>query len=359
MSGTAGLTAAGSEARVPEQGGSLEWAGELLVPALREAVAELPEPERLIEGYHRGWHPADGRPPSPAAEPGGRPGGKAVRPALVFLAARAVGGTAECAVPGAVAVELVHDFSLLHDDVIDGDPLRRHRPAAWTVYGTPAAVLAGDALLVVALRTLSAVPGVRGAAALRELVATLADLMRGQSQDVAFEREERVGARDYLAMAEGKTGALMGGACALGAVLAGADERRVAALREFGRRLGVAFQCADDLLAIWGDSRRSGKPVGADLAARKKSLPVVVALADDGAAGRGLAELYGRPGPLDAAAVAAAARLVEEAGGRAATEREAQRQVTAALRALAGARPAPEAYRQLHAVAQAMTRRDR
>lgn len=354
MSGTAGLTAPEAEARVPEQGGSLEWAGELVAPALRKAVAGLPEPERLIEGYHRGWHEADGE-RRPAA---GRPGGKAVRPALVFLAARAVGGTEEHAVPGAVAVELVHDFSLLHDDVIDGDPLRRHRPAAWTVYGTPSAVLAGDALLVVALRTLSAVPGPRGAAALRELVAALADLMRGQSQDVAFEKAAQVGAHDYLAMAEGKTGALMGGACALGGVLAGADERRVAGLREFGRRLGVAFQCADDLLAIWGDSRRSGKPVGADLAARKKSLPVAVALAGDTAAGRALAELYERPEPLDAAGVAAAARLVEEAGGRTATEREAQRQVAAALKALACTEPPPEVYRQLHALATAMTRRD-
>ncbi|GAA2276768.1 dimethylallyltransferase [Streptomyces ruber] len=355
MSGTAGLTAPEAEVRVPGQGGSLEWAGELLTPALREAMAGLPEPERIVEGYHRGWTEADGEPLAAV----GRPGGKAVRPALVFLAAKAVGGTVDHAVPGAVAVELVHDFSLLHDDVIDGDPLRRHRPAAWTVYGTPAAVLAGDALLVVALRTLSAVPGPRGAAGLRELVTVLADLMRGQSRDVAFEKAPRVGARDYLAMAEGKTGALMGGACALGGVLAGADEHRVAALREFGRRLGVAYQCVDDLLAIWGDSRRSGKPVGADLAARKKSLPVAVALADDGTAGRRLARLYERPEPLTPADVAVAARLVEEAGGRTATEREAQRQVTAALKALARAEPPPDVQRQLHAVAMAMTRRDR
>ncbi len=355
MSGAAELTAPEKEARVPGQGGSLEWARDLVAPALREAVAELPGPERLVEGYHRGWHGADGG-PLPAA---GRTGGKAVRPALVLLAAQAVGGAAECAVPGAVAVELVHDFTLLHDDVIDGDPLRRHRPAAWTVYGTPSAVLAGDALLVVALRTLSAVPGARGAAALRELVAVLDDLMRGQSQDVAFERAARVTAPEYLAMAEGKTGALMGGACALGGVLAGAGEHRVAALREFGRRLGVAFQCADDLLAIWGDSRRSGKPVGADLAARKKSLPVAVALTGDSTAGRRLAELYERPGPLDAAGLEAAASLVEEAGGRAATEREAQRQLTAALQALARAEPLPEAYRHLRRMATAMTRRDR
>ncbi|GGZ33803.1 polyprenyl synthetase family protein [Streptomyces poonensis] len=357
MSGVAELTVPEAEARVPgQQGGSLQWARDLVAPALREAVEGLPEPERLVEGYHRGWHEADG---GPLRAADGRPGGKAVRPALVLLAARAVGGTAECAVPGAVAVELVHDFTLLHDDVIDGDPLRRHRPAAWTVYGTPSAVLAGDALLVVALRTLSAVPGPRGAAALRELVAALADLMRGQSQDVAFEERARVGAHEYLAMAEGKTGALMGGACALGGLLAGASEHRVAGLREFGRRLGVAFQCVDDLLAIWGDSRRSGKPVGADLAARKKSLPVAVALAADSPAGRRLAELYERPEPLDAADVAAAARLVEEAGGRTATEREAQRQITVALRALAAAEPLPEVYRQLHSLAMATTRRDR
>ncbi|MFI9200926.1 polyprenyl synthetase family protein [Streptomyces sp. NPDC053048] len=317
----------------------------------------MPEPEGLVAGYHRGWHEADGSPPrDPRA---GERGGKAVRPALVFLAARAVGGSAECAVPAAVAVELIHDFSLLHDDVIDGDTLRRHRPTAWMVYGTPAAVLTGDALLVSALRTLAASPAPFADTAVREALETLGELMVGQSQDVAFEKCSDVMVQQYLSMAAGKTGALMGCACALGGVLAGAEDERVSGLREFGRCLGVAFQCVDDLLGIWGESVHSGKPVGADVVARKKSLPVVAALADDGSAGRRLAALYERPEPLDEATVAFAAELIEQAGGRERTEQEVKRQTTAAMRALSRAEPNAEVYGQMHGLATLLTARDR
>ncbi|MFJ3580816.1 polyprenyl synthetase family protein [Streptomyces sp. NPDC090127] len=336
----------------------LREARSLLAPALRDAIDGLPGPEARIARYHRGWCEADGS-EVPSSGDDVR-GGKAVRPALVFLAARAVGGLPESAVPGAVAVELVHDFSLLHDDVIDGDPLRRHRPAAWTVYGVPSAVLAGDALLVQALRVLEAAPEPLADAAVRETMAMLADLTFGQSQDVAFEKVGSVGVRQYVDMAAGKTGALMGCACALGGILAGADRERVVGLREFGRCLGVAFQCVDDLLGIWGDSSRSGKPVGADLAARKKSLPVVAALADEQhPAGRGLAALYAQQAPLSEAEITLAADLVEEAGGREATEQEVTRQTAAAMRALSRARPTAEVYRQMHELAMLLTRRDR
>ncbi|MGW7198888.1 polyprenyl synthetase family protein [Streptomyces chryseus] len=335
--------------------GVFSWARDLVMPALREAVDRLPAPERRIAGYHRGWNEADGSPAPPAV---GEGAGKAVRPALVLLSAQAVGAPAECAVPGAVAVELVHDFSLLHDDVIDADRLRRHRPAAWAVFGVPAAVLAGDALLISGLTTLAASATPHWAAAVRELSSALDDLLRGQSQDVAFESTDGVTPEDYLAMAAGKTGSLMACACALGAVLAGVPESRVGGLRDFGRHLGIAFQCVDDLLGIWGRTERSGKPVGADVAARKKSLPVAVALADHGAAGRRLAGLYSRPEPLDAADVALATDLIERAGGREATELEARRQVTSAMRALARAQPVPSVYRQLHDIALLLTHRD-
>ncbi|MGA5198391.1 polyprenyl synthetase family protein [Streptomyces exfoliatus] len=328
----------------------------LVAPAVEQAVAALPEPEARVAGYHRGRH-GPGSGPLPVT--GHRAGGKAVRPALAFLAARAVGGTAEAAIPGAVAVELVHDFSLLHDDVIDGDPLRRHRPAAWTVYGVPAAVLTGDALLVAALRTVRATPGPTAHAAVGELLDMLGELLVGQSMDVAFEKHRQVGVEQYLAMAAGKTGALMGCACAVGGVLAGARPERVEGLRDFGRSLGVAYQCVDDLLGIWGSSERSGKPVGADLAARKKSLPVVAALGAGGPASERLAELYGLPQPLDRGQIALAAELVEEAGGRQATEREAARHTALAMRALSRAEPDAETYRQLEELARMLTSRDR
>ncbi|MET9546867.1 polyprenyl synthetase family protein [Streptomyces sp. NPDC006627] len=329
-----------------------DWIDELLTPALRAAVAALPAAEARAASYHRGWCEADGT-PSVAV----RGGGKSVRSRLAMLCAVAVGGTPGDAVPGAVAVELVHDFTLLHDDVIDGDALRRYRPAVWSAFGTPAAVLTGDALLAAGLRAVAEVP-VRGAAAVRELVDTLLDLVAGQSNDVAFESACGVSVPDYLAMAEGKTGALMGCACALGGVLAGADDEQVRGLRDFGRRLGVAFQCADDVLGIWGRTAHSGKPVGADVAARKKSLPVVAALTGEGEASRRLRAMYGSPTPFDARDVALAARLVEEAGGRRFAEEEAHRQVAAALRSLSCARPAPDAYQQLSAIARGMVGRD-
>ncbi|MFJ3442750.1 polyprenyl synthetase family protein [Streptomyces sp. NPDC086081] len=331
----------------------LGWVDDLLNPALRSAVAALPDAENRVARYHRGWCEADGTPVETAARTG-----KAVRPALSLLAAAAVGGSPELAVPGAVAVELVHDFTLLHDDVIDGDALRRHRPAAWSVFGTPAAVLTGDALLVSALRALADVPAQRAAEAVQELVTTLLELVEGQSRDVAFEKAPEVSVAQYLAMAEGKTGSLIGCSCALGGILAGADAERVRGLREFGRRLGVAFQCADDVLGIWGRTSRSGKPVGSDLAARKKSLPVVLALSGEGAAAERLRALYATARPLDERDVTLARALVEEAGGREAAEQEARRQVSAALRALSWARPTPDTYRQLQDIAWAMTHRE-
>ncbi|MGW7349581.1 polyprenyl synthetase family protein [Streptomyces sp. NPDC054854] len=332
----------------------LEWASRLVEPALRGAVARLPEPEGRITGYHRGWHDADGR-PLPAAGVGG----KAVRPALVLLSACAVGGSAQDAVAGAVAVELIHDFSLLHDDVIDGDPLRRHRPAAWTVYGTPSAVLAGDALLVAALHTLRDAPCSVADGAVREMLRMLGELMVGQSQDVAFAGAEHVEVEQYLAMAAGKTGALMACACAIGGILVGARPQQVDGLRDFGHHLGVAFQCVDDLIGIWGSSAHSGKPVGADLAARKKSLPVVAALTGSSPAGARLADLYRRPQPMEATDIALATELVEEAGGRSAAEREAARHTDMAMRALSRAEPNAETYRQMQDLARLLTCRDR
>jgi geranylgeranyl diphosphate synthase type I len=211
---------------------------------------------------------------------------------------------------------------------------------------------------VSALRALADVPPQRAAEAVQELVTTLLELVEGQSRDVAFEKAPEVSVTQYLAMAEGKTGSLIGCSCALGGILAGADAERVRGLREFGRRLGVAFQCADDVLGIWGRTSRSGKPVGADLAARKKSLPVVAALSGEGTAAERLRALYAATHPLDERDVALARALVEEAGGREAAEQEARRQVSAALRALSWARPTPDTYRQLQDIAWAMTHRD-
>jgi len=154
----------------------LRWSRDLVTPALRAAVTSLPTSMRRITGYHFGWWDADGQ-----AATGDS--GKALRPALVLLAAAAVGGTPETAVPAAVAVELVHNFSLLHDDVMDNDATRRHRPTAWRVFGVPAAILAGDALLTLAFDVLAASGHPSAQDAMRALSAAVIVVTALSSQD--------------------------------------------------------------------------------------------------------------------------------------------------------------------------------
>ena len=317
----------------------------LVEPAHRAAVDRLPAPMRHIVGYHVGWWDAEGL-PSDAA-------GKAVRPALVIAAARAVGADPGCAVPEAVAVELVHDFSLLHDDVMDGDLTRRHRPSAWALFGVGEAILAGDMLVSLACDLLAGRPG------LSTLTGAVLDLCAGQAADLAFEQRAQVSVAECLAMAAGKTGALLACACRLGALAGGADEARARALTEFGRHLGLAFQLVDDLLGIWGDPETTGKPAGADLARRKKSLPVVAALSSGTPAANRLARLYGRADDGDPASLALLADLVEDAGGRAWAQAEADRRMQAAMDCLAqGVGEGPESS-GLAALAAMITRRDR
>ncbi|RJL32892.1 polyprenyl synthetase family protein [Bailinhaonella thermotolerans] len=313
-------------------------------PAHRAALGRLPEEVRHVAGYHAGWWDADGRPQDNT--------GKAVRPALVLACARAIAGDLPAAaVPAAVAVELVHDFSLLHDDVMDGDPVRRHRPSAWAVFGVGRAVLAGDALVSLALDVLAG-----SAAEVRVLTGALLRLCGGQSADLEFAERADVTLAECLAMEAGKTGALLGCACELGALAAGAERDRAAALSEFGEHLGLAYQLVDDLLGIWGDPRITGKPVYSDLTARKKSLPVVAALSSGTPAGEKLARVYaGSDRPRDPERVAS---LVEAAGARSWARRQADRHLAAALECLGRARPDPRAAADLRAIAHLIIRRD-
>ncbi|MDQ3990225.1 MAG: polyprenyl synthetase family protein [Actinomycetota bacterium] len=287
----------------------LAWSRSTVDPALRAAVDTLPSSMRRIAAYHFGWQDERGRPAEASA-------GKAIRPALVLLTAEAVGGVPASAVPAAVAVELVHNFSLLHDDVMDGDLTRRHRPTAWSVFGTGEAVLAGDALLTLALEVLAGSGHPAAREQLRMLSAAVLNLLDGQSADLAFEQRTDVGLTECLAMARGKTGALLGCACALGALSGGGCPEQVEQMRGFGEHLGLAFQFVDDLLGIWGDPAVTGKPVHSDLRTRKKSLPVVAALASGTPAGRELDALYHREQPPSGADLVRAAKLIDIAGGR-------------------------------------------
>lgn len=308
----------------------------LCTPSLRAAVGRLAAPMDTVGAYHFGWIDRDGKPAA-------GDGGKAVRPALALLSAEAAGAAPELGVPGGVAVELVHNFSLLHDDLMDGDETRRHRATAWTVFGPAQAILVGDALATLATEVLldagttrDATP-VDAARAVRLITTATRKLIDGQAMDVAFEQRNTVTVEECLEMEGGKTGALLAASAAIGAVLAGADDRTAGALERYGYHLGLAFQAVDDLLGIWGATEVTGKPHWGDLRQRKKSLPVAAALSEGGLASRLLAEQLADPagrGEESEQALAARAALIEEAGGRAWTQEEARRQYQTALAAL-------------------------
>ncbi|MCS0606417.1 polyprenyl synthetase family protein [Streptomyces sp. LP11] len=343
------MTALPTAVRAPLSApGTLARCRTLVEPALREAVGGLHPWLAEMAGYSFGWCEVGGAPAT-------APGGKGVRQALAVLGAEAAGADARAGVPAAVAVELVHAFSLLHDDIMDGDATRRRRPAGWKAYGTGPAVLAGDALFALAVDTLAAAP--RGPGAVRLLSAALTDLVRGQADDLLFAARPGTGPRrvtpaEYRAMAEGKTGALLGCALALGAALGGASKPAVTALDRAGRHLGVAFQLVDDVLGVWGDPDVTGKPAGGDLREGKKTFPVLVALGSP--AGRRLSGLLG-----SAARAGEAAALIEEAGGRAATLAEARAHTSAARALLAEAAPAGAAAGELDRLLEFLVHRVR
>lgn len=329
----------------------LAWSRELVDPVLRAAVDTLPAAARDLAGYHFGWWDEEGRPATGN-------GGKAIRPALTLLAAEAAGGGAADALPAATAIELVHNHSLVHDDVMDGDTTRRHRPTAWCVFGVNPAIQAGDALLALAFGVLAGSEqpaAVRGVRLLNEATQAIVD---GQLADLELEECDQVNMARSERMATAKTGALMACACAVGAVFGGGNAEQVEHLRAFGEVVGLAFQHVDDLLGIWGDPAVTGKPSHTDLRRRKKSLPVVAAMTSGTPAGRDLTALYLRPDPLSDVDIQHAAHLVDVAGGRAWSRRQVDALLASALNHLRAARPPTTTADELIALARLATHRD-
>ena len=329
----------------------VETARDLVGPALEAAIARLSPDIRPVAGYHLGLCDADGKPSGTAV------GGKALRPALTLLSARAAGAPAERAVPAAVAVELVHNFSLLHDDIMDGDTERRHRPTAWTVFGIGPAILAGDALQSLANDLLLEGPAPQAVWAARCLAAAVQRLISGQGADLAFERRDHVTVDECLDMAADKTAALMACACSIGAIYVGAPAATAMSLTAFGAYIGLAFQLTDDLLGIWGAPEVTGKPVRSDLRSRKKSLPIVAALASESDAGRDLAALLAAAEPLSEEDLCRAAELVAKAGGRKWVEAEADNALGSALSCLDEADLPEDVRAEFAAIAEFVTAR--
>lgn len=243
---------------------------------LRVAIGDEISPLTAAARYVLGWESPEGHATSP--------GGKRIRPALCLFAAEAFGGSVEDALPGAVAVELVHNFSLVHDEIQDRDAERHHRPTVWALLGEAQAINVGDFLYTRAIRALTGGadhPG-RRLAALAILNDAIERMIQGQWRDIAFESDQFVSERDYLEMVAGKTGALLGAPLAIGATLAGAPASTADILRQWGITVGLAFQARDDYLGIWGNPDRTGKSNVNDIARRKKTLPIIQGLARPG-----------------------------------------------------------------------------
>jgi geranylgeranyl diphosphate synthase type I len=368
-SGRATRTTSASEDRGPD--GPSGWRAqggvdpEKLLRRYREAT--LAEMKAVLAGrrlplydmmhYHLGSAGPEGRPAAARA-------GKMLRPALCLLSCEAVGGRRRQAAPAAAAIELLHNFTLIHDDIEDASESRHGRDTVWRVWGEAQAINAGDGMFALAHLTLHRLFEAGVAASQVLEAARLLDeaslaLCEGQHLDLEFEKRLEVTSDDYLAMISGKTAALIGAATAVGALLGGASEDTVSAFKEFGRCLGLAFQIYDDVLGIWGDPVEMGKPAGDDITARKKSFPVVYALGHASENDRrSLRRVYGAGG-VAAEGVAEVIAVLERSGAHVASEETAARHVEGALACLQGLDLAPARRRELEALALYLVHRCR
>lgn len=318
---------------------------------MRDIVAS---PDPAVAGhygllqYHMGWL-------DETLAPANAPAGKRIRPMLCVLSCGAAGGRPERAVSAGAGLELLHNFSLIHDDIEDNSPTRRHRPTAWKLFGLPLACNAGDGMFSLAHLAFFRLSG-QGVSPesvlhiLRVFEETCLALTEGQYMDMSFEGRAQVSVAEYFQMIRGKTGALLAASTEIGALVAGAPPDVVEGYRRYGAALGRAFQLRDDVLGIWGDEASIGKSAASDILSKKKSLPVLYATAD-AVAGDALRALYAGPEFVEAD-VPRVLRLLDAAGGRAYVEHQVQIATSEAAQALDDLEPASnpdhlEALREL------------
>jgi geranylgeranyl diphosphate synthase type I len=207
-------------------------------------------------------------------------GGKRMRPVMAILVAEAVGNKGSKAMPFGCSLEIIHNFTLVHDDVIDQDPVRRGRPAVHVLFDVPTAIIAGDALFAVGYEVLSETDV--GLDDLRTIFRSVSEtvylIAEGQQMDVDFEGTVTVTIEEYLEMVEKKTAVLFACAAEGGAIIGGGTKKQVADMKEYARLMGIGFQMWDDVLGIKGDTKKTGKPVGSDIKNGKRTLIIVHAM---------------------------------------------------------------------------------
>jgi len=315
--------------------------------AVASAAGEGAHELSSMLAYHMGW---EGEGAGPAAR------GKRIRPLLVLLTTAAAGGAWQAAIPAGVAVELVHNFSLIHDDIEDNGPLRRGRLTVWKKWNVAHAINAGDSMFTLAhleiLRTQEMASLDVTLQAAQVLHRACLHLTQGQYLDLSYENRQELGQADYWPMVNGKTASLLAACTELGALIAQADPATRQSYRQFGQSLGLAFQVQDDLLGIWGQLELTGKSAESDLVAGKKSLPILYGLSQQG-------KFYQRwtQGPIRADEASEIARVLEDEGGRDETQRHADRLTRQALQALEDAKPSGEAGAALRELADLLLKR--
>ena len=263
-----------------------------------------------------GWSDKDGNPVDGVM-------GKSLRPSLCLFACEAVGGHIRHALPAAASLELIHNFSLIHDEIEDFDETRHHRPTLWALWGINKALVAGNVLRILADRSMEMMQSdesrdaervVKGVELLTE---ACLDMIEGQYMDISFEGRIDITLDQYLAMISRKTGALIRCSLELGAVMGTENLATLEILRKAGMSLGFVFQIRDDILGIWGEEESTGKPVGVDILRKKNSLPIVHAMDQADKKGRELLrEIYSLD-HLEDQEVKAVLKIMEEAGTRA------------------------------------------
>ena len=206
-------------------------------------------------------------------------GGKLLRPALLLASCEAVGGDAEKALSQAAAIEMYHNFTLFHDDVMDRADLRRGKPTVCAKWDDNTAILSGDTLLTLAVeKVVENVEPQKAVELLRIFNRAAIEVYEGQQYDMMFENRDNVGIDDYVNMIRLKTSVLLGAACKIGAVMGNADSSRSQALYDFAMNLGVAFQLQDDMLDVYGDPKVFGKAIGGDILNNKKTFLLINAI---------------------------------------------------------------------------------
>jgi geranylgeranyl diphosphate synthase type I len=318
-----------------------------LIKAVQAANAAGQEALFRMITYHLGW---EGKGSGPKAV------GKRVRSTLLLLTCAAAGGDWSLALPAAASVELLHNFSLIHDDIQDKSEMRRGRRTLWAIHGAAQAINAGDAMFSLAHLSLTGLAQTtdvkKYTEAAKMLSQTSLRLTQGQYLDLAYEDTENIKLDEYWPMVWAKTGVLIRTCTQMGNLVAGIDGRQAKAFTTFGEKLGLAYQVHDDLLGIWGDPAEMGKSAYTDLLSGKKSLPVLYALQKKGEFAKRWVN-----GGIPESEVAELARMLEDEGAREYTRTEGERLTSEALKALEAAKPEPETGAALAELAEELGQR--